>query len=61
MEIKESKSMTEIRDIRARLSKKMKNMTPEEQVAFTKKGAEELEKEFDLTPPRREKTLSQSQ
>ena len=55
MKNEESKAMKEIREIRARLSEKMKNMTPEEQVEFTRKGSEELEKEFGITFMRRKK------
>jgi len=52
MKIKESEAMTEIRKIRTDLSRKMKNMTPDEQVEFVKKGAGKLEKEFGLKLPK---------
>lgn len=48
MKNKESKAMTEIREIRERLSEKLKDMTLEEQVAFTKKEAEDLKKSLGL-------------
>jgi hypothetical protein len=55
MEIKEPRALTEILEIRGKLSEQMLGMTPEEQVAFVKKGAAELEKEFNLNLPRRVK------
>ena len=44
MIINESNALTEILEIRRKLSDQMANMTPEEQLAFVKKGAAELEK-----------------
>lgn len=56
----ESKAMSEIRKIRAEISREMKDMSPEEQVAVTKAGAKKFEKEFGLELPRVKKVLSKS-
>lgn len=56
----ESKAMAEIRKIRAELSKELKDMSPEEQVAFIKEGALEFEEKYGLNLPRVKKVLSKS-
>ncbi|MEW5946736.1 MAG: hypothetical protein AB1742_11105 [bacterium] len=53
--------MVEIRKIRAELSKELKGMSPEEQVAFIKEGALEFEKRHGLDLPRVKKVPSKSQ
>ena len=56
----ESKVMSEIRKIRAEISREMKNMSPEEHVAVTKDGARKFEKEFGLDIPHVKKVLSKN-
>jgi hypothetical protein len=48
-------AMAEIREIRRKLSDSLNKMTPEEQIAHIKKGAEELEKEFGFKLKRQNK------
>lgn len=56
--INEPKAMAEIREIRRKLSEELNNMTPEEQIAHIKKGAEELEKEFGFKLKRHKRETS---
>jgi len=56
----ESKVMSEIRKIRAEISREIKNMSPEEHVAVTKADARKFEKEFGLDLPRVKKVVSKS-
>ena len=48
-------AMSEIREIRKKLSEALNKMTPEEQIAHIKKGAAELEKEYGFKLKRRKK------
>ena len=50
--------MSEIREIRKNLSEVLNKMTPEEQIAHIKKGAEELEKEFGFKLKRQKREIA---
>lgn len=54
----ESIIMSEIRKIRADISREMKDMSPEEHVAVTKADARKFEREFGLDLPRVKKAIS---
>ena len=56
--ISEPKAMSEIREIREKLSKELKNMAPEEQIAYIKKGSDELEREFGFKLRRQKKEIA---
>lgn len=52
METKESQAMTEIREIRKKMSDQMKNMTNEEIVAYIREKSSAVEKKYNLKLPR---------
>ncbi len=57
MEIKESKAMTEIREIRRNMSEQMKEMTNKEVVGFIRRKSADVEKKYNLKLPRLEKAV----
>jgi len=57
LESKESKAMTEIREIRKSMSDQMKNMTNKEIVEFIKEKSASVEKNYNLNLPRFEKAV----
>lgn len=44
----EPKAMTEVRTMREKLSKELKDLTPDERFAFLTKGVDEFEKKFGV-------------
>lgn len=57
MESKESKAMTEIREIRKNMSDQMKKMTNKEIVEFIRGKSSAVEKKYNLKLPRLEEAV----
>jgi hypothetical protein len=57
LENKESKAMTEIREIRKNMSEQMKSMTDKEIVNYIKEKSLNVEKQYNLNLPRLQKMV----